>query len=397
MSFVKDFKPIALKDTNLFKPIKIGNTELKHRCVLPPLTRMRAHHPGNIPNKDWAVEYYNQRSSREGTMIITEGAFISAQAGGYDNAPGIWSQEQVEEWKKIFAKIHENKSFVWVQLWALGRQSYADTLARDGLRYDSASDGIYMDDEQKERAIKSNNPQHGITKDEMKQYIKEYVEGAKNSIAAGADGVEIHSANGYLLNQFLDPKSNQRTDEYGGSIENRSRFVLEVVDAVVAAIGHERVGIRFSPYGTFGTMSGGADPTLIAQYAHVIGEIEKRAKEGKRLAFIHLVEPRVTNPFLTEGQGEYNDGTNDFVYSIWKGPVIRAGNLAYHPETVKELVKDDRTLIGYGRLWIANPDIVNRIENGLPLNKYDRDTFYAMTDKGYLDYPTYEEAVKLGY
>lgn len=121
MPFVQDFKPQALADTNLFKPIKIGNCELKNRAVFPPLTRMRASHPGNVPNKDWAVEYYNQRSQVPGTMLITEGAFISAQAGGYDNAPGIWSDAQVAEWKKIFAKIHENKSFVWVQLWNLGR------------------------------------------------------------------------------------------------------------------------------------------------------------------------------------------------------------------------------------------------------------------------------------
>nr|AEP22541.1 old yellow enzyme [Nakaseomyces castellii] len=397
MSFVKDFKPVALKDTELFKPIKIGRTEVKHRIVMPPLTRMRAHHPGHVPNKEWAVEYYNQRSKRPGTMIVTEGVFTCPQAGGYDNAPGVWSDEQMTEWKKIIAKVHENKSFIWPQLWVLGRQGFADCLARDGLRYDSASDGVYMDEEMEKRAKDSSNPQHGITKAEIQEYIAAYVKAAKNCIEAGADGVEIHSANSYLLNQFLDPISNKRTDEYGGSIENRSRFTLEVVDALIDAVGAGRVGIRFSPYGTYGTMSGGAEPLIVAQYAHVIGEIEKRGKAGKRLAYIHLVEPRVTNPFLTEGSGEYDDGSNDFVYSIWKGPVIRAGNLALHPEIVRELVKDGRTLIGMGRFFIANPDIVDRMEKGLPLNKYDRDTFYAMTDKGYLDYPTYQEAIALGW
>ncbi|QLG72993.1 hypothetical protein HG535_0E00770 [Zygotorulaspora mrakii] len=397
MSFVKDLPHIPLGDTNLFKPIKVGNNELLHRVVMPPLTRMRATHPGNVPNKDWAVEYYGQRSERPGTLIITEGAFPSAQSGGYDNAPGIWSKEQCEQWEKIFKKIHENKSFVWVQLWVLGRQAFADTLARDGLRYDSASDEVYMSEEQEERAKKSDNPQHGITKEEIKQYIKDYVQAAKNSIAAGADGVEIHSANGYLLNQFLDPISNKRTDEYGGTIENRARFTLEVVDAVVDAIGADKVGIRFSPYGTFGTMSGGAEPLIVAQYAYVLGELEKRAAQGKRLSFVHLVEPRVTNPFFVEGQGEYHGGTNDFVYSIWKGLIIRAGNLALHPEVVRDMVENSRTLIGYGRYFISNPDIVDRVEKGLPLNSYDRDTFYAMTDKGYTDYPTYDKAVKLGY
>lgn len=397
MSFVKDFHPIALGDTNLFKPIKVGNNELKHRVVMPALTRMRATHPGNVPSKDFAAEYYDQRSERPGTLIITEGTFPSAQSGGYDNAPGIWSKLQIDRWKPIFSKIHENKSFVWVQLWVLGRQAFPDTLARDGLRYDSASDEVYMDEAQEKKAKDSKNPQHGITKDEIKQYIKEYVQAAKNSLEAGADGVQIHSANGYLLNQFLDPISNKRTDEYGGSIENRARFTLEVVDAVVAAIGHEKVSVRFSPYGTFGTMSGGAEPLIVAQYSYVLGELEKRAKEGKRLAFVDIVEPRVTNPLITEGEGEYNGGTNDFVYSIWKGPILRAGNLALHPEVVKEMVKDDRTLIGYGRYFISNPDIVDRVEKGLALNKYDRSTFYSPSADGYTDYPVYEKAVKLGY
>ncbi|CCD23126.1 alkene reductase NDAI_0B00920 [Naumovozyma dairenensis CBS 421] len=394
MPFVTNFQPVALKDTNLFKPTKIGNTELKHRAVMPPLTRMRAEHPGNIPNRKWAYEYYKQRSQRPGTMLITEGTFISPQAGGYDNAPGIWSQEQMDQWKHIFKGVHDNKSFIWVQLWSLGWQAFPDTLARDGLRYDSATDGsanIYMDEESELKAKKANNPQHGLTKNEIKQYIEEYVQAAKNSIACGADGIEIHSANGYLLNQFLDPMSNQRTDEYGNSIENRARFVLEVTDAVVKAVGPERVGIRFSPYGKFGNMSGGSDPDLLAEYCYILGELEKRAKNGKRLAYVHLVEPRVTNPFLKEGEGEYTDGTNDFAYSIWKGPIIRSGNLALHPEIAKDLLQDDRTLLGYGRFFIANPDLVDRLEYGEPLNKYDRSTFYAMTDKGYLDYPTYDE------
>ncbi|SCU87466.1 LAMI_0D06172g1_1 [Lachancea mirantina] len=395
MTFVKDFNPIALKDTNLFKPIKIGNNQLQHRVVMPPLTRMRAHHPGNVPNKKWAVKYYDQRSKVPGTLIITEGAFPSAQSGGYDNAPGVWSEEQMHEWAKIFDKIHANKSFVWVQLWVLGRQAFPDTLARDKLRYDSASDEIYMDEATEIKAIECNNRLHGITKKEIQQYIKDYVAAAKNCIEHGADGVEIHSANGYLLNQFLDPISNKRTDEYGGSIENRARFTLEVVDAVVEAIGHDKVGIRFSPYGTFGTMSGGSDPTLLAQYAYVIGELEKRGQAGKRLAFLHLVEPRVTNPFFKEGEGWYKEGTNEFAYSIWKGPIIRAGNYALDPKAAKaDVQNDDRTLIGYGRLFISNPDLVKRLEKGLPLNAYDRNTFYAMSDKGYLDYPTYEEAIK---
>ena len=392
MTFVSDFEPVALKGTELFKPIKLGDNELLHRVVMAPLTRRRALAPGNIPHSDWAIEYYDQRSKRPGTMIITEATYISPQAGGFDNVPGIWSEEQVAAWRLIFERIHSNKSFVWVQLWSMGRQASPATLASHKLPYVSATDDLYLDQATREAALKCNNAQRALTKEEIKQYILDYVQAAKNSLEAGADGVEIHSANGYLLNQFLDPLSNHRTDEYGGSIENRARFTLEVVDAVVDAIGPEKVGIRLSPYNIFGGMSGANDPLTIAQYAYLIGELEKRAKLGKRLAYVHIVEPRVTNLRLPEGQGEYKEGTNKFVYSIWKGLVIRAGNLALHPEDVTEFVRDNRTLIAYGRFFIANPDLVDRVEMGLPLNKYNRDTFYTMTTEGYLDYPTYEEA-----
>ncbi|CCD24901.1 alkene reductase NDAI_0E00850 [Naumovozyma dairenensis CBS 421] len=395
MPLVKDYTPVPLANTDLFKPLKVGNTTVEHRVVMAPLTRMRAHAPGHIPNRDWAVEYYDQRSKRKGSMIITEGVFPSAQSSGYDNAPGIWTPEQIEQWTKIFKKIHENGSFVWPQLWVLGRQAFPDAMARDGLRYDSASDDLYMDDEMKEKAIKSNNPQHGITKDEIKQYVKDYVQGAKNAVEAGADGVEIHSANSYLLNQFLDPISNHRTDEYGGSIENRARFTLEVVDALIEAVGPERVGIRLSPWGRYGGMSGSADPTLLSQFCYVVGELEKRAKAGKRIAFIHLVEPRVTDLFSDSTAVPEDDGTNDFIYSIWKGVVIRAGMFPARPESIKAAVANDQTMIGAGRYFISTPDLVDRLEKGQPLNKYDRSTFYSFTKEGYTDYPTYEEAVKL--
>ncbi|CCH63053.1 hypothetical protein TBLA_0J00530 [Henningerozyma blattae CBS 6284] len=397
MAFVEDFTPIPLEDTNLFKPIRVGDCMLRNRIVMPPLTRMRAHYPGNIPNRFWARKYYDQRSKSPGTMIITEGAFISPQAGGYDNAPGVWSSEQMTEWKSIFKKVHENGSYIWPQLWALGRAAYPEVLKRDGLRFDSASDGIYMDTEMESKAKNCKNLQHGLTKVEIKQYIKDYIHAAKNCMSSGADGIELHAANGYLINQFIDPISNKRKDEYGGSIENRARFILEIVDDLVQEVGSEHVGIRFSPYGTFGTMSGGENPTIMAQYCYIIGKLEERAQKGKRLAYIHLVEPRVTNPFLTEGQGAYSEGSNDFIYSIWKGNIIRAGNFALHPEIVEELVKDERTLIAYGRYFISNPDLVTRVAKGLPLNRYERDKFYVMSEEGYTDYPTYTEALSLGW
>lgn len=396
MPFSTDFEPVAFKNTELFKPIKIGKITLPHRVVMAPLTRMRALHPGNIPNGDLASTYYSQRSQAQGTLIITEAAFISAQAGGYDNAPGIWSDEQNEQWKRIFQGIHANKSYVFVQLWNLGRQAFPECMARDGLRYDSASDDVYMNEETKQAAIKAGIKQHGITKDEIKQYIKEYVESSKKIIASGADGVEIHSANGYLLQQFINASSNKRTGEYGGSIENRARFTLEVVDALVDAIGAERVAIRLSPFFRSAGMLGVDEPEVFEMYSYILDELEKRAQNGKCLAYVHFIEPRVTKGWNENDDGADYKHSNDFVYDHWKGPVIRAGNFAAHPDLTTAAL-NDRTLIAYGRYFISTPDLVHRLAEGLPLNKYDRSTFYSPDAKGYIDYPTYEEAIKLGW
>ncbi|CAL9728987.1 NADPH dehydrogenase 2 [Monosporozyma unispora] len=394
MSFSNNFTPVTLKNTNLFKPMQVGDMKLQHRAVMAPMTRMRA--ANNIPNKKWAVEYYDQRSQYPGTFIITEGTFVSRRAGGFDDAPGIWSQEQIDQWIKVIQKVHENKSFIYVQLWALGRFGSPETQSRDGLTFDAPSAEPYIDEAAKDAALKAKNPQHELTKVELMEYINDYVHAAKNAISAGADGVEIMAANGFFLNQFLDPTANQRTDEYGGSIENRGRFILEIVDAVVSAVGHKRVSIRFSPFGTLGNMDG-TNPIMVAQYGYILGELEKRGRAGERLSYIHIIDPRVVNPFIPEKDAEYDLADSNFAYSAWSGNFVRAGNMASHPETVSELVKDNRTLICYGRFWISNPDLVSRLENGLPLNQYDRTTFYADSDQGYVDYPNYQTALKLGY
>ncbi|CCH60834.1 hypothetical protein TBLA_0D03340 [Henningerozyma blattae CBS 6284] len=286
---------------------------------------------------------------------------------------------------------------MWVQIYAMGRRAPLASIKRDGLRYNVVSSGTWIDEGNKKELEKIGLVQHQLTKDDINQYIQDFVNGAKNAIECGADGVEIHAANGFLLNQFLDPISNKRTDEYGGSIENRARIILEVVDALVDAISEDKVGIRFSPYTDSGGMSGSWDPTVFAHYAYVFAQLEKRAQEGKRLAFIHIYEPGVTANWVDDGTGTYVGGTTDFIYSIGKGTVIRTGNLTIHPEVAKEFLKQPNTLLGYGRYFISNPDLVDRLENGLPLNSYDRSTFYTDADKGYTDYPTYKEAIKLGW
>lgn len=356
--------------SNLFNPIKVGNVELKHRIAMAPLTRNRS--PKHIPG-ELVQEYYEQRASTPGTLLITEATFIAPQASGYAPlVPGIWSEEQVEGWKKVFERVHAKKSYAYVQLWALGRQAIPDAIEALGYDYVSASDV------QMEGRPKAPRP---LTKDEIKQYVQFYAEAAKNAIRAGADGVEIHSANGYLPDQFLHENSNKRTDEYGGSIENRARFTLEIVDAVIAAVGADKVGIRLSPWNDFGSMSYGVSP--IPQFSYVIAQLEERAQAGNRLAYVHLVEARVTGHEFTDRPGD-----NSFLRSVWHGVLIRAGGLT---DTAEETADSDpQTIVAIGRNFISNPDLPVRIQNKYPLTKYNRELFYTTGAEGYTDYPFYK-------
>lgn len=358
-----------MSSSNLFKPIKVGNNELQHRVVMPPLTRFRS--PQHVPTKHVA-EYYAQRSSHPGTLVVTEAVFITPQAGGYLNVPGIWTQEQVEAWKPAFEAVRRNKSTGFMQLWAIGRQADPKVLKQEGNDYVSASD-VAM-------ANMPDTKPRPLTTAEVKQYVRDYAQAGINAIKAGAHGVEIHSANGYLLDQFLHENSNLRTDEYGGSIENRARFSLEVVDALIEAIGADKVGIRLSPWNCYGDVDPGVSP--IPQWAYLVKELQRRAVEGKQLAYVHLVEPTAF----------YNDpeGSNNFIRHIWKGPLIRCGELAKVAEQIAD--SDDNTLVAVGRLFISNPDLPSRMKNGQKLTKYDRSTFYSQSTKGYTDYPFFEES-----
>jgi len=353
----------------LFTPIKVGNVDLKHRVVMAPLTRFRA--IGHVPN-DLVAHYYEQRASRPGTLMITEATFISAKAGGYDDAPGIWTDAQVEGWSKVFQKIHSKGSAVFVQLWALGRQADPKVMEKEGLPFVSASE-VPLE--------KGAKIPHSLSRDEIKEYIQDYVHAAKNAIAAGADGVEIHSAHGYLLDQFLHENTNIRTDEYGGSIENRARFTLEVVDALIDAVGADRLALRLSPWSTFANVT--YDVTPIPQWAYVTSELEKRAQQGNRLSYVHIVEPRVNG----NEDADRNGVSNQFVREIWQGTLVRAGAMIDTAE--QEAEKDPNSLIALGRYFISNPDLVDRLETKQKLTPYYRPTFYGSTEVGYTDYSTF--------
>lgn len=366
--------------SNLFSPLRVGSVEVKNRVALAPLTRFRA--DDNFVPTDLMREYYEQRAQAEGTLLISEASYIMPQAGGYLNVPGLWNADQVKGWKHVIDAVHKKRSYFFIQMWAMGRQGNDKVLKDQGFDLVSASNHPLVS---KYADPKDAPVPRALTRQEIDEYVEGYVKAAKNAISAGADGVEVHSANGYLLDQFLHANSNDRTDEYGGSIENRARFTLRVVDAVVDAIGAERVGIRIGTWGTFGEMDPGVSP--LPQFSYVVTELQRRALEGKQLAYIHLIEPTASGKDIGSNDRwtSARQNLNDFVRYIWDGVIIRAGNLVQDAKEVAD--RDNKTLVGIGRYFISNPDLVSRLETGTELTKYDRSTFYIpKSPEGYITY-----------
>ncbi|ODV58203.1 alkene reductase [Ascoidea rubescens DSM 1968] len=389
----------SLQTSNLFKPLTVSSSiVLKHRLVHAPTTRFRAtkdHIPSNLQ-----LKYYDDRSKTPGSLIITEATFISPAAGGYFHAPGIWSDKQVKGWRKIADKVHENGSFLALQLWALGRQAEPDILAAEKQKFVSSTDDIYLSTRSKKAAIKNNIPLKALTVPEIKQWTQDYATAAKNAISAGADIVELHGANGYLIDQFLQECTNKRSDEYGGSIENRAKFLLEIIDSIIEKIGDaKKVAIRLSPWSEFGGMAGiTEDPNTLETFKYVFSEFQKRADNGKSLAYISIVEPSV-NGHDDVVDSDSNSKSNNIFLDIWKGTVIRAGGYLSdpaHKSLLNDVNSNDRTLIAAGRYFLSNPDLVDRLRNKWPLTKYDRSTFYAFaSNNGYNVWPTYNQKIDI--
>jgi len=361
----------------LFTPLQVGDLTLAHRVVMAPLTRFRA--DDNHVHTDLAVEYYGQRAEVPGTLLITEATFIAPEAGGFDHIPGIWSDDQIAAWKKVTDAVHDRRSYIYLQLWALGRAADPKVLSREGFPYVSSSATPLEEGKPAPREL---------SKDEIEQYKQKYVQAAKNAVyKAGFDGVEIHSANGYLLDQFLQDTCNKRTDEYGGSVENRARFTLEVADAVTAAVGSKKTGIRFSPWGRFQGMRM-EDP--VPTFSYVIKELAKRHTD---LSYIHLVEPVVSGDndqkvdHAHDTGSAHGPGSNDFAREIWGSRTyLSAGG--YNAKSGTEAAnKYGNAAIVFGRYFIANPDLPERLRTGTPLTHYNRDTFYTPGPRGYIDYP----------
>lgn len=359
-----------MSDSKLFQPLQIGRVTLGHRVVMAPLTRFRFdadHVPLSI-----ALEYYTQRASTPGTLIIAESSLISPVYGDFPNAPGIWNEAQIQGWKIIVDAVHDKGCYIFCQLNAPGRAGKApDPQAPASLPLLSSS-SVPIDAD-------SGVPQE-MTAAEIKTAVGDYAQAAKNAIAAGFDGVEIHGANGYLVDQFTQTTCNKRTDEWGGSFENRARFGIEVAAAVADAVGADRVGFRLSPFSTYNSMRM-EDPA--PTFAYLVSKLKEL-----KLGFLHVIEPRVSN-FVDVETSE----SIEFILDIWNGmsPVLVAGG--YNADNASKAVDQlyarfNNVAVVFGRHFLANPDLPFRILNGLPLNKYDRNSFYTPeTPKGYIDYP----------
>jgi NADPH2 dehydrogenase len=363
-----------MAETRLFKPLKIGNMEVKHRIGMAPLTRFRAS-DDRVP-LPLMKEYYGQRASVPGTLIITEGTVVSpAACGGFANTPGIWSEEQIIAWRTITDDIHHKRCFIFCQLFGMGRAAIAEVAKKEGVSIVGPSP-IPIED--------SAPIPRPMTIEEIKQMVQDFATAAKNAIRAGFDGVECHGANGYLADQFIQDVSNKRNDEYGGSVENRSRFFNEILVAVVNAVGPERVGFRLSPWSLF---QGMRMENPIPQFENIINKASQL-----KLAYLHLVESRMSGSEDFEGSERL-----DFAYKLWNGPLLVAGGyqLADAQKLVDEEYPDKDIVVIFGRYFIANPDLVYRFKEGLKLSAYDRTTFYVNNSPvGYVDYPFSAEYLK---
>ena len=359
----------------IFQPIKVGSIELKNRIVMAPLTRMRSKQPGNIP-WDLNVEYYQQRASAG--LIVTEATQVSQQGQGYAGTPGIHTPAQIEGWKGVTDAVHEKGGKIFLQLWHVGRISHRSHQPDGQLPVAPSAIGAVGKIVGADWSYVDFETPRALTKDEILQIVEDFKQGAQNAKLAGFDGVEVHGANGYLIDQFLQDGTNQREDEYGGSIENRSRFLFQVLDAVLKVWDPSRVGVRLSPYSKFNSMS---DSNPLELFTFVI-----RALNRKNIAYLHLVEPRDPSSYEKDEIKETLENSSHIFRELFQGVYISAGG--YRRETALAAVEEGRAdAVAFGRWFIANPDLPRRLKENTELNQYDRSTFYGGTEKGYTDYP----------
>jgi N-ethylmaleimide reductase len=363
----------------LFTAVQVGAITFKHRVVMPPLSRLRAEWPSGVPS-DLNLECYSQRAS-DGGLIFTEATAVSLTGRGYRGAPGIYTDEQVAGWKRITDAVHAKDGRMFVQLWHAGRTTHIATTGEEPVT--ASVDPTYWADPEMLVVTPSGfsqpSPHRALQTAEIAAITEQYRAAAVNARRAGFDGVELMAANGHLIDQFLQDNSNMRTDRYGGSIENRARLLFEVADSLMSVWGPARVGVRVAPGGTYNGMADSNPGALFRYVAECLNDIN--------LAYLHVIEPRIKGAeLIVEGEGP---AAAQELGQIFNGPVIAAGG--FEPDTAEAAVASGvASLISFGRHFIANPDLPKRIALGLPLNRYDKSTFYAFDAHGYTDYPTYE-------
>jgi N-ethylmaleimide reductase len=354
----------------LFQPIRIGDIELSNRVVMAPLTRSRADEAaGDVPGSAMNVEYYRQRSGAG--LIISEGTQVSPRGKGYLATPGIYSDAQVEGWKRITEAVHAAGSRIVAQIWHVGRVTHPDlTGGAQPVAPSPIAPRVVAYTHQGKVEVPV---PHELTPSEIAAIVGEFRHAAANAMRAGFDGVEIHGANGYLIDQFLRDGANHRTDAYGGSVQNRCRFALEVVDAVVAEIGAGRVGIRLSPVTPANDLVD-SDPQAV--FGHLVQELDRRG-----IAFIHVIEGATRGPRDLPGF--------DYAWARRHFHGAYIANNGYDRDMAIDAVASGRAdAVSFGRPFLANPDLVRRLQLGAPLNEPDPNTFYTPGEAGYTDYPT---------
>ena len=359
--------------TKLFEPFRLGPITLPNRLVMAPLTRNRAVPPGMVPSP-LAVDYYGQRASAG--LLVTEATQVSQQGQGYQDTPGIYSKDQVEGWKKVTDRVHEKGGRIFVQLWHVGRVSHVSLQPGGGKPVAPSAIRAKTKTFVNGQFAEVSEPR-ALELSEIPAIIDDFKRGAANALAAGFDGVEIHGANGYLLDQFAKDGPNKRTDAYGGLIENRAKLMLEVSRVVAAEAGAERTGIRISPVTPANDVSDSNPQSL---FDYIVDGLE-----ALKLTYIHVIEGATGGP----------RDIAPFDYASLRKRFSRAyiANNGYDFELAsKQLASGAVDLVAFGKPFISNPDLVERLKQGAPLNAWDKNTFYGGGAKGYTDYPTLAEA-----
>jgi N-ethylmaleimide reductase len=371
---------LGMNFPSLFSPLTIGPYRLAHRLVMAPLTRMRAEQSSFAP-RPLNAEYYAQRAT-PGGLIVAEASPVMATGRGNPRTPGIYSESQIEGWRDVVDAVHAKGGLIFLQLWHVGRVSHSSL--QPGGVLPVAPSAVPIPDLVAMTAQGSApyETPRALETDEVSEVVESFRQGAKNALAAGFDGVEIHGANGYLIEQFLQSHTNLRTDRYGGSIENRARFLMEIAQAVIEVWGADRVGVRLSPYGV-ANGSGEADPMPL--YSHVVKSLDPLG-----LAYLHFIEPRASGAGRAEVDHQNVPQAMVLFRPLWRGVLITAGN--FTGETASAAIAAGHAdAIAFGRIFISNPDLPRRLKLGLPLTPYNRATFYGGEAAGYTDYPVHDE------